>query len=413
MKKIKLLSMLFSISLLTLALASCTKSTDEKKDVEVSVTMSLPANATDAKLLNVNAKFVAIQSAKEYSETNYQAGTTPNTFVVKAIVKQGNYNITINGEVEYVLDGTNVKGEVKAERKDQSINSVDVVNNVDVELFFESSTSGLLLEELFFTGTQTPEGKQYRGDKYFKITNNSDKTLYADGVAILESAFLTVSKYEYTPDIMSQAMAVDVVYVIPGNGTDVAIEPGKSIILADNAQNHLEANKNSFDLSTANFEWYDEHKLDVDNPEVPNLDKYYSYSASIWGPHNRGFKSYAIAKIPVDKKTFFDNYQYTANYKMVLPTGTYDMSKKCYKIPNSWILDAVNVSIESKFEWIVTDPSLDMGWTYCGKVDSDVTRYGKSVRRKVEKVVDGRNILQDTNNSTVDFDAEVVPSLKK
>jgi hypothetical protein len=75
-------------------------------------------------------------------------------------------------------------------------------------------------------------------------------------------------------------------------------------------------------------------------------------------------------------------------------------------------MDAVNLSVESVFEWILVAPSLDMGWSYCGKVDSDASRYSKAVRRKVLSTnPDGRVILKDNNNSTVDFEPEVRPSL--
>lgn len=55
-----------------------------------------------------------------------------------------------------------------------------------------------------------------------------------------------------------------------------------------------------------------------------------------------------------------------------------------------------------------------MGWTYCGVIDGDENRYGKSVLRKTFTTTeDGREILQDTNNSTEDFTPEATPSLKK
>ena len=78
------------------------------------------------------------------------------------------------------------------------------------------------------------------------------------------------------------------------------------------------------------------------------------------------------------------------------------------------IVDAVNLSVKSEFQWIVTSPTIDMGWTYCGVIDGDENRYGMSVLRKTFTTTeDGREILQDTNNSTEDFTPEATPSLKK
>jgi len=103
--------------------------------------------------------------------------------------------------------------------------------------------------------------------------------------------------------------------------------------------------------------------------------------------------------------SYLTDYKYT--YKIIFQEG------ETYKIPNSWILDAVNVSVKGKFQWLLTAPSLDSGWTYCGKKDNDPSRYGKSVRRKVLSENNGKPIFKDTNNSTEDFDPDVTPSLKK
>lgn len=71
----------------------------------------------------------------------------------------------------------------------------------------------------------TEEGQQYDGDKYIKIYNNTDKVLYADGLSIVGSAFQTVDKQDYTPDIMKEAMAVSAILTIPGNGTEYPVNP--------------------------------------------------------------------------------------------------------------------------------------------------------------------------------------------
>lgn len=140
-----------------------------------------------------------------------------------------------------------------------------------------------VIAEIFIPGTYNEAGKQYNGDQYIRIYNNSDKVLYADGLIFMESQFQTTQKYQSVdPDIMDEAIAVGSVVAVPGSGTDYPVQPGESFILCDNAINHKEANPNSIDLSKANFEWYIESKQDVDNPAVPNLDVYYCYSKTIW-----------------------------------------------------------------------------------------------------------------------------------
>ena len=249
--------------------------------------------------------------------------------------------------------------------------------------------------------------------QYIKIYNNSDSVLYADGLVILESAFKTSQKYDYTPDIMSRAMAVQCVYAIPGNGKDYPVQPGKSLLICDKAIDHREANSNSFDLSNADFEWFDDSDKnpDIDNPQVTNLDKIYSYTKTTWSLHNQGLCAYAIARLQVDKNTFLTDYTYKATYINVIGES---QDKNAYQVPNAWIIDAVNISNKAQYAWNVVDASLDMGFTYCGEVALDKNRYNKSVRRKVLSTTpDGRKILKDTNNSTEDFEAKATPSLKQ
>lgn len=114
----------------------------------------------------------------------------------------------------------------------------------------------------------------------------------------------------------------------------------------------------------------------------------------------------------VTAESFASDYAYTVEYDMVVPDyGTFPMSDDFWKVPNSWIVDVVNLSIEEMFAWIVTSPLLDAGWTYCGKIDGDETRFGKSVRRKAVSTTSAPYYM-DTNNSTTDFTPEATPSLK-
>lgn len=239
--------------------------------------------------------------------------------------------------------------------------------------------------------------------------------VYADGITIFESVFLTGEKFDYTPDIMAEAMTVDALYTVPGGGKDYPVQPGEYFLIADTGIDHRTANPNSFDLSNADFEWYDESSnprfLDIDGPTVKNLDKWYCYTLSFWMLHNRGFRAYGIARIPQDRDAYLSENYYTYEYEMVLEAGTFPMSQDAYKIPNDWIVDVVNLSIESERVWNVCHSSLDAGWTYCGRIDKDPARFFRSVRRKMVGLTeDGRPVLQDTDNSSEDFNPECIPS---
>ena len=121
--------------------------------------------------------------------------------------------------------------------------------------------------------------------------------------------------------------------------------------------------------------------------------------------HTRGVKSYALARPMVDMETYMKGYRYKFGY--IFRQGDYviPMDEKEYFMPNPWIVDAVNLAVPTVHEWNLVSPILDKGFTYCGQVDFDETRYNKAVVRKK----DGNKWI-DTNNSSNDFEPNAVPT---
>lgn len=362
------------------------------------------------------ADLVSPQTVSESFEFRNVTTGTVSVFAERngILLPEGLYDCSYAAEVRYLFGSDTLTASVQGMTR--SVQLSPASSKVTVSSFVLEDKGDFIIQEVFFTGTLYPTGKQYNGTGYVRIYNNTDRVLYADGLAFMESKFSTTQKYDYTPDLLSSHMTVHAIYVIPGSGQEHPVAPGESLILCDTGIDHRLVNPNAFDLSHADFEWYDvsssPSNLDIDSPTVPNLDKWYCYTNSFFILHNRGFKAWALARIPLDKETFLIENLYEYKYTMVLPAGTFPMSQTAYKVPNEWIVDAVNASVASEYVWNVTDASLDRGYTYCGEIDHDKTRYFKSVRRKLlYKTSDGRCVLKDTNNSTVDFNAGCVPSL--
>ncbi len=287
--------------------------------------------------------------------------------------------------------------------------SLTEARSLEAPLASAMAWEDFVLAEIFTPGTQTPEKKTYTGDRYFVIYNNSGMTLYADGLVLLESKLKNTLKYTLEPDFRSESFAADAIYRIPGDGTQYPVPSGGSLLIVDNAMDHRAANGNSFDLSDADFEWYDQSTsatvTDLDNPNVPNLDKIFCYSLTIWIPNNQGNTSFALARFPDSLSTedYLAQYKFRYNYTNVTSAGTFKMSADTYLVPNEWIIDAVNLCPRSAYQWTAVATELDGGYTYVGELGSDKTRFGKSVRRKILYTKGTRHILQDTNNSTYDF----------
>ncbi len=387
------------ILLAVLALVGCDdKLGDGVELFTPAITVALPTQVQGVTVVNEKIEVTDITTTRK----------TIYTALADVQLKTGIYDI--NYEADLLVEGA--KCHVVAYRP--SVQVTRQSSQVTLQAYENISNDDFVIQEVFFTGTLQSSGNQYYGDDYIKIYNNTDHTLYADGLSIVESKFLTTEKYDFDPDIMSTHMTVQAVYTIPGDGTQYPVEPGGSLLIADTGIDHRVANPNSFDLSHADFEWYDVSSqpahLDIDGPLVTNLDKWYCYTQSFFLLHNRGFKAWALARIPIDKTEFLANYRYSYNYVIMVAAGTFPMSQTSYKLPNEWIVDAVNCSVEAKRAWNVTAPSLDRGWSYCGTIDGDKSRYFHSVRRKMLYLKDGHPVLQDTNNSSDDFNPYCTPS---
>lgn len=351
-----------------------------------------------------------------------------------ATLTDGLYNVTFIGTASYSYKETqiitNEDGEeetvevtktadvdVQGAKQNIEVKGGTVSLDLSVYVLNKDEKGDFVIAEVFAAGSLNEEtNKQYNGDQYIRIHNNSSETLYADGLVLLESKFLTVTKNDYTPDIMEEAMTVQVIAMVPGNGTDYPVLPGESITICDNAINHKEANPGSADLSKADFEWYTQSTStsnpDIDNPDVPNLDMMYNYTKTVWVLAKQGNKAYAIGRLPtgMTSETYLADYKY--EYTYTLPTGNQSKVFKEYKFPNSWIIDAVNMSPKNKYVWNLTSMALDMGYTYIGVNSTIAENYGKAiVRRTAYTTENGRKVLQDTNNSSVDFEPSVRATL--
>ncbi len=349
----------------------------------------------EVEIMEINTKTIIKETLKKENAHSFE-------------VAYGSYKITVNG----VVIASNE--EVRA----AGIGQTDVtsaVKNLTIPLFVKKFHEDFIIEEVFFTGVKTSDNKNYNSSRYFKITNNTNKILFADQLIIGQSEFLTTDDKNPTPYNKNLSFAVKGVMVLPGNGNQYPVQPGDFIVIADNAINHKQNTSTAYDLHNADFEFPSTNPAlgQVDNPSVPNADIIYSQTNfDMFLMHNRGFESYVIARFPTgeDKITFLQKFKYDYSYQNSAGIIT---PRSAYAIPNSWIIDAENNSVPTKFIHTLTAAGIDSGWTSVGATDSDANRFGKSVRRKTAgTMTNGKNLYMDTNNSTNDFTKDAVPSLK-
>ncbi|REC44129.1 DUF4876 domain-containing protein [Chryseobacterium pennipullorum] len=388
-----------------LSITSCSSDSTDAPEAQTSLKLEL-------KVVPENIQVKEYKHLKiSFKELNTGFTTTKeltNTNILQTVLPSGTYHIIAEGNIIYDNSGL-TEAKVSGVQTSLVINGSESSKTIDLALKAGSS-SDLILEEIFFTGTKTPQGAMYFGDQYFKITNNTDQTLYADGMLVIQSSFMTNEKQEYSPNIMANTFSAGAIIRIPGTGTTYPVKPGESIVIAEDAINHQDFNPLSVNLTNANFQIFKEDSEDIDNPSVPKMLNVFEKMVI----HTQGYYAYALARLPqgMTSDALLGQNTYTYTYNLTFGGDVYPMDGTAVKIPNEWITDVVNLSVQDSFQWLVTSPALDMGWTSVTSFDGDKNRFGKAVRRKViGQTLEGKNILKDTNNSTVDFEHGVKPSL--
>lgn len=346
---------------------------------------------------------------------------------------------------EYDIDATITVERDKYNEVTGADSNTDVTFNASAKkISLTSSTtlnlelvSGLLgdfvIKQIYYAGSDQKEGALFR-DQFFEIYNNTDRILYADSLyfgrlwgnqsAVKDTKYYQSNgQYDWSksPNMtIGDAANTDYVYLrdlfmIPGDGTMYPIQPGKSIVIAQNAMNHKVpftgnngkevAIKNpdlTVDLSKANFEVYygdipgrTPFATDIDNPDVPNVEVV-DFEGNDWILDNLGRDSYVIFKRS-SRQDISDLKRYIEPLK-----GTPSPNQKEYRqLPISWIMDAVEVQPQVNASRVAKKlgASLDAGLTFV----TSGAYSSQSVIRKTDKTVNGIRRLKDTNNSTEDF----------
>lgn len=405
----KILMSMTLLLTLCFSFVSCSEDKDDPQTPKTSakINLELPINiqAKDFKNALVqltNKATKVVYSVKEFSKT--EKGYTAE---IKDI-PVGTYSVLAHGILTYEAGGKEVSIEVNTINENVQITE-NSSNQINLLLNVSTGKEGFVISEIFFRGTQTPNGKAYFADQYIKITNNTSKLMYADSLVIMESAFTNGVKHKYIKDYRNEGFAAGAIYMIPGKGKDVPVKPGETLLLALNGKNHKSVNANSFDLSNANFEFYDvstNNYKDEQNANVKDLERIFTTSASILVLNMRGNKAYAIGKIQGTIKDFLKNNYYEAQYNNDVNGKL--MTQKAYFLPSAWIIDAVNVDMkDNPHDWNIIPVSMDNGFTYCSDNAKDKSGIGTAVVRKMKN---GKYV--DTNNSTNDFTPKATPTVK-
>lgn len=329
--------------------------------------------------------------------------TVGGTGIISSLLTEGTYNgstgFTVKvGPDEYVFNG--VLSNVLLNKD----------SNIPMQLVLSKNTGGFIFKEIYYAGSKTPDAKPYPSDQFLEIYNNSNETLYADGLcfSVLEPVAAKPSVWVNTDgSIMDKLPCTYQAWIIPGTGKEHPVLPGKSIVIAEDGIDHkTDPNGNSLspvNLGKAEWETYVAASgKDTDSPGVPNLVMMYTTSVLMqdWTMSVDG-SAVILYRLPGAWDQFVADPTNLNTKPGITSTTQYLM------IPKSYVIDAVEiVQLDETKRYKRLPIELDAGYTYL-----DAGSYSsKSIRRKAKLIVDGRVIYKDTNNSTADFLHDLVPT---
>ena len=233
-----------------------------------------------------------------------------------------------------------------------------------------SKVGDFVIKQIYYGGSDTKKGAVFR-DQFIEIYNNSNTTQYADGLYIAQlygtnvttvfAYTLSTGQFDWSKseemtigdDANKNYVYASNVVQIPGNGTQYPIQPGKSIVIAQNAINHqsnyidntgksvsILSPELTVDLSTADFEAFlgtysgDLYQFDIQNPAVPDLGIAY------WGNGNND-----LILDPSGRQSFAIFNMNTAEFASLKKYKNPKGDKNLYlQIPSTIITDGVELT---------------------------------------------------------------------
>ena len=426
------------IALLGLFSILACNSDDDQINLTQTISYTVQANYSE-NFDSLAAKGATITLQSTNTSEVYQMLTDANGQAVFGAVIPGTYDI--NATVTFSAEEFNQTFGYFPESEEVIFNAslgqttVSLENN-QTQLVLNTARMGdLVIKQIYYGGSHTQQGASFR-DQFIEIYNNSNEVIYADGLYFAFAyGVLNTTTTEYVQPNgqfdWSQSIGMtighsantnylyaDYVYQIPGNGNQYPIEPGESIVIAQSALNHkspLVDNSGeeisvlnpdlTIDLSDADFEanfiefraqqGLEPFRTDIENPNVPNVNISFVGRPGAYHPitdmllDNLGRDSYVIFRA--------DHLEFNT-YALPNVREVTESTKMYMQIPADIVIDGVETQHASNNIPKRLPETLDISST---RISAPYT--SKSVIRKTKTTVDGRRILQDTNNSSEDF----------
>lgn len=317
---------------------------------------------------------------------------------------------TDNGYTRHVYSGNLL---------DVVVSGETVVLNINIVSSTVQLNNPILIKEIYVGGCQKDDGSgTFAIDKCVILYNNSDEPASLDNVAfgIIEPYNGEATAHSFLNNGLLFYENDDWIPAINGiwyfqNGH--FIQPYSELVVniygcIDNTKTY----SGSVNYSNPEyFTMYDVEAASSDGGKYNNTNYYPSPSEVIptshylkavkYGQSNAWPISQSSPAIVIFRTEDITPGEYAGNPANIIYPADKEgnLIYACLRLPRSWILDAVEVFNAEKITTSKKRLTPDLDNSYV----EYTCRYGHALIRKVESVVDGHNIYQDTNNSANDF----------
>lgn len=378
----------YSLVVLVLISTSCSDDDDHPYDVQI-------------KLLPPDGFSTLPYGEMEVTLTNKNVGTVyskhcSTTGLASFSVEPGNYSVSVHFQT---AAGLIFSGRIESL---SLMPGQEAPDNIELPLT-QAQSNALVIKEIYFGGCKGLNNEDYQADQYVTLYNNSNETIYLDGlcIAVVDPGSNMESPWMEHTD-MRRIPVNDLTWQFPGSGKEYPLAPGEETTIATNAVDHTGGefqHANSVDLSGVDWGFWDVSlkRQNITAGVKPmnlllNLNPtLVMYALPVFGP------TIMVFSLQDSPATYVED----PDNRESRPKAN-NQNRQFLMIPQEWVIDCVEcVRDVNSLKRVPNE--LDNGKCYISG-----ERYsGRSIIRKKKETLDGRIVYQDTNNSSDDMEVTV------
>jgi hypothetical protein len=388
------------------SLSSCVKMMQDVKDAKESrlVSAAIKIELSGGSLANSYAEGLVVRFINTDENITIEAPANA-AGVARAEVMPGNYNISVVGSVQIESTKWLLNGAKNGLGFIEDVSDSELSSSKDLTLdIFPVPEGSLCFKELFYAGSPaTPESPgSYFRNQFYEIFNNGTEVKYLDMICLaqLYPLLATATPPQWpAEDGVNQFVYASAVWQFPGDGDDYPLAPGESVILAQEGADHTKNKANAL-MDNSKVEWETwTGNAQRQNADVPDFKYvYFQYLNTMQWLTTVGGSAFVLYN-PGRELTYNDTEYWVKGTTLQSYVGS---SSLYAKIPAEQIIDGIEcVGSEADLNKKRVPGFIDAGAAWVGATYNNL-----GVARKIiGSREDGTPILQDTNDSTSDFEA--------